>query len=252
MVQCFLLSCQSEMMPQIVSVQQRSFEEPVSGEEQLAADRNREWFEQHRVLAVNVIAAPGAGKTTLLTRLVPLLVPRLMPAVIVGESAGGLGGEPFRRLGVPVVEVTTGRCCHLSASQVSRAVASMDLSAVSVLFIENVGGLICPVEYDLGQQLNMLLVSVPEGEQVPLKYPFAVHAADAVVITKMDLMPLLPRFRLHDLKRYLRQISEGVLICESGAAGAGGERRVGQWLVARHAQVFDAAISRGEDSRSCP
>jgi hydrogenase nickel incorporation protein HypB len=151
------------------------------------AGRNREEFRSRALLAVNVLSSPGSGKTALLERTLADLPPGTRAAVVVGDLATDNDARRLRRPGVEVVQITTGNVCHLDAAMVARACGGMDLDGVRLLFIENVGNLVCPASFDLGEEVRVVLLSVTEGEDKPLKYPKMFKTADAVVVTKTDL-----------------------------------------------------------------
>ena len=153
------------------------------------AVRNRERFRAAGLLTLNVLSSPGSGKTSLLERTVAALGPRLGCAVIVGDLATDNDARRLRRPGVEVVQITTGNVCHLEAAMVDRAAAGIDLAGRKLLFVENVGNLVCPASYDLGEDLRVVLLAVTEGEDKPLKYPRMFKTADIVLIAKTDLAP---------------------------------------------------------------
>lgn len=151
------------------------------------AERNRGFFRAKRLLVLNVVSSPGSGKTTLIQQTATGLAGRLRLGVIVGDLATDSDAARLRTAGIPVVQITTGTVCHLEADMVSRAAGQLDLDALDVLVIENVGNLVCPAAYDLGEDLRVVLLSVTEGEDKPLKYPPMFHSADVAVVTKCDL-----------------------------------------------------------------
>lgn len=151
------------------------------------AERNRGFFEAKRLLVLNVLSSPGSGKTTLIQKTAEGLKGRLRLGVIVGDLATENDADRLRTAGIPVVQITTGSVCHLEAQMVARAMAKMDLDALDVLIIENVGNLVCPASYDLGEHLRVVLMSVTEGEDKPLKYPTIFHSAQVALVTKTDL-----------------------------------------------------------------
>jgi len=158
------------------------------------ADENRRRFAEARVWVVNLVSSPGAGKTTLLEHTLPALAPSLAAGVIVGDIATTRDAERLAVHDVPVVQITTesfGGSCHLEASTIRQALDALDLASLDVLFVENVGNLVCPAEFDLGEHAKVALLSVTEGEDKPLKYPLAFQVADLAVVTKMDLVPHL-------------------------------------------------------------
>lgn len=155
---------------------------------QRLAEQNRGFFRAKKLLVVNVLSAPGSGKTALLEKTGTLLGSRLRVGVIVGDLETDHDAQRLRGAGLPVVQITTGTLCHLEADMVARAMATLDLDHLDVLFIENVGNLVCPAAYDLGEHLRVVLLSVTEGEDKPLKYPPLFHSAQVALITKTDLV----------------------------------------------------------------
>ncbi len=156
-----------------------------------AAEENREHLREHGITAVNFMASPGAGKTQLLLATIAALKERLRIGVIEGDTASQVDAELVATTGVPVVQINTGGGCHLDAPMVHRALHALPLDALDLLFIENVGNLICPVAFDLGETYRVALLSVPEGDDKPYKYPAIFEAVDLVIITKIDLLPHL-------------------------------------------------------------
>ena len=151
------------------------------------AERNRGFFRARGLLVLNFLSSPGSGKTTFIRESVRKLGPNLKTGVIVGDLATDNDAQRLRESGAPVVQITTGTVCHLEAEMVGRAVQRLDLAGLNLLIIENVGNLVCPASYDLGEDLRIVLLSVTEGEDKPLKYPPMFQSADVVVISKMDL-----------------------------------------------------------------
>ncbi|HOT91248.1 MAG TPA: hydrogenase nickel incorporation protein HypB [Anaerolineae bacterium] len=161
----------------------------LTANEQVAAD-NREYFAARHVTVINIMAAPGAGKTTLLMATITAL-PELRIGVVEGDVASQVDADKIATTGVPVVQINTGGACHLDAPMLRRAMPELPLDDLDVLFIENVGNLICPVSFDLGQSYNVGLISLPEGDDKPYKYPAIFEAVDLVIVTKLDLRPYL-------------------------------------------------------------
>lgn len=154
---------------------------------QREAERNRGFFRARGILALNLVSSPGAGKTTLLQATLERLHPRLGCAVVVGDLETQADAEALRPSGAPVVQITTGTVCHLDARMVAAAVDTLPKDGVRLLFIENVGNLVCPASFDLGEAHRIVLLAATEGENKPLKYPPIFHGARAVVISKTDL-----------------------------------------------------------------
>src|ERR1039458_4647696 len=149
------------------------------------AERNRGFFRARGLLVLNFLSSPGSGKTTFIRESVRKLGPDLKTGVIVGDLAPDNDAERLRESGAPVVQITTGTVCHLEAEMVGRALKALDLTGLNLLIIENVGNLVCPASYDLGEDLRIVLLSVTEGEDKPLKYPPMFQSADVVLISKI-------------------------------------------------------------------
>jgi hydrogenase nickel incorporation protein HypB len=147
----------------------------------------RDRFRAHGTLAVSLVSSPGAGKTTFLEKILTLLKPRYRVAALVGDLATENDALRLARSKVPVKQITTGTLCHLEAAMVERALEEWNLGHLDMLFVENVGNLVCPASYDLGEDLRLVLLSVTEGEDKPLKYPTIFNSADVAVVTKIDL-----------------------------------------------------------------
>ena len=147
----------------------------------------REQFRAAGVFVVSLVSSPGSGKTAFLEKTLTLLRPQYRVAALVGDLATENDALRLGRSGAPVRQITTGTLCHLEAAMVQKALDGWDLNQLDILFVENVGNLVCPSSYDLGENLRLVLISVSEGEDKPLKYPTIFHSADLAVITKMDL-----------------------------------------------------------------
>ncbi len=152
------------------------------------AERNRAWFSGREILALNLVSAPGSGKTTLLERTIRDLKDELPLCVLEGDQATANDAERIRAAGAPVVQINTGAGCHLEADMVARGVSELKPAAGSVLLIENVGNLVCPALFDLGERAKVVILSVTEGEDKPLKYPHMFRAADVMILNKIDLL----------------------------------------------------------------
>lgn len=153
----------------------------------LLAERNRGFFRAKKLLVLNMVSSPGSGKTTFIRETAARLGKKLRVGVIVGDLATDNDAAMLRTAGIPVVQITTGTVCHLDAEMVSKAASQLDLDQLDVLVIENVGNLVCPADYDLGEDLRVVLLSTTEGEDKPLKYPPIFHSANVAVVTKSDL-----------------------------------------------------------------
>jgi hydrogenase nickel incorporation protein HypB len=151
------------------------------------AEQNRGYFRAKKLLVLNVVSSPGSGKTTFIRETASLLAGRLRVGVIVGDLATDNDARKLRAANIPVVQITTGTLCHLDAEMVSKAAAQLNLDQLDVLVVENVGNLVCPADFDLGENLRVVLLSVTEGEDKPLKYPPIFHSAHVAVVAKSDL-----------------------------------------------------------------
>lgn len=171
-----------------------------------AASHNKMHFNRHGVLSVNLMSSPGAGKTALLEASIDALRDEFNIAVIVGDLETENDAQRIRAKGVPAIQIVTGSVCHLDAAMVHDALHRLPLDQVDILFIENVGNLVCPASFDLGQHHDVVLLSVTEGDDKPAKYPVMFRAADAMLITKADLLPHLDDFDPARAERFLRQI----------------------------------------------
>jgi hydrogenase nickel incorporation protein HypB len=151
--------------------------------------KNRAWFAGREILALNLVSSPGAGKTTLLERTISDLKSELPLFVLEGDQATANDGERIRAAGAPAVQINTGTGCHLEADMVARGLMELKPTAGSVVMIENVGNLVCPAMFDLGERAKVVVFSVTEGEDKPLKYPHMFSAAEVMILNKIDLLP---------------------------------------------------------------
>ncbi len=172
-----------------------------------AAAHNREHFDRHGVLALNLMSAPGSGKTLLLEASIEALKNEFRIGVIEGDLETENDAARIRAKGVPAVQITTGTACHLDAHMVHDALHHLKLADIDILFIENVGNLVCPASFDLGQHRNIALLSVTEGDDKPAKYPVMFRAADLVLLTKTDLLPVMDDFDPARAEHCLRQLA---------------------------------------------
>ncbi len=198
----------------------------------LIALQNRKLLDRHGILGVNVMASPGAGKTSLILGSIEVLRGRLRVGVIEGDVAGRVDADKVAETGTPVVQINTGGGCHLDAPQVQSALHQLPLDEIDLLFIENVGNLICPTDFALGEQINMMVANVPEGHDKPIKYPGIFTVVDAIVLNKIDLMPYLD-FDLEAFRTAVRALNADVPIFEVSCKTGEGLDDWASWLVAR-------------------
>jgi len=212
------------------------------------AAHNREHFDRAGTLVVNLMSSPGAGKTALLEATIDRLREKFRIAVIEGDLETENDAERIRKKGVTAHQITTGTACHLDAHMVHTALHGMSLAGVDILFIENVGNLVCPASFDLGQHRNVTLLSVTEGDDKPAKYPVMFRAADLVLLTKTDLLPVLDDFDPKRAETLLRQIASRAPLLQLSARKGQGLDAWLKWLddeVAAQRQ----RVARGETLR---
>jgi len=193
------------------------------------AAENREHLRAHGIVAINVMSAPGAGKTSLLVRSIPLLSKRYAVGVIEGDIQTTTDAERVAALGVPVYQIQTGGVCHLDASMVHSALHRLDLDAIDLLIVENVGNLVCPAEFDLGEDARIMLLSVSEGDDKPKKYPLMFHEAQLLVLNKIDLLPYVA-FDLEKARRESREIQPRLDVIELSCTTGEGLDRFVEWI----------------------
>ena len=198
------------------------------------AAANRRVLAKARTLALNLVSSPGSGKTTLLTATLARLRGRLPLAVIEGDQQTTVDADRIRETGVPAVQINTGKGCHLDAHMVGRALENIDASG-GILFIENVGNLVCPAGFDLGEAHKVVILSVTEGEDKPLKYPDMFHACDVMVVTKTDLLPHLD-FDVDALVANARRINPQIVALRVSARTGAGMQAWLDWIATAHAR----------------
>jgi hydrogenase nickel incorporation protein HypB len=155
------------------------------------AEENRAYFKKSHICAVNVMASPGSGKTSVIMKLIANLTPDLVFSVIEGDIASSIDAQKIEDIGIPVLQINTGDGCHLDANMIKTAVTELNPATGSVLFIENVGNLICPAAFDLGEAVRLVIASVPEGHDKPYKYIAMFESADVIILNKIDLLPYI-------------------------------------------------------------
>ena len=186
------------------------------------AAHNREHFKQHQVLVINLMSAPGSGKTALLEATIVALKDTCRLAVIEGDLETENDAERIRAHGVPAVQITTGSACHLDAAMIHSALHQLDMDSLDILFIENVGNLICPASFDLGQHSNVTLLAVTEGSDKPAKYPVMFRATDLVLFSKSDLLGIIDDFDPILCESYIRKLANAAPIIQlSSRTGIG-------------------------------
>ena len=204
-------------------------EQDILGKNNRYAADNRRLFDELGMLVLNLVSSPGSGKTTLLTRSLEALQGELPLAVIEGDQQTSNDADRIRATGVPALQINTGKGCHLDAHQVGHAVEHLAPRRRSVLFIENVGNLVCPASFDLGEAHKVAILSVTEGEDKPLKYPDMFHAADLMLLNKIDLLPYL-QFDVDRCIEYARRVNPRIRVLQVSAATGEGMADWYQWI----------------------
>ena len=194
------------------------------------ARTNRELFQRHAVFAINLVSSPGSGKTSILERTLSLLKKRIRIAVIEGDVQTDFDAQRIAALGVQAIQIVTKGGCHLEANLVKDALASVDLTAVQLLIIENVGNLVCPANYDLGEAMKIVVASTTEGDDKPLKYPGMFRNASVLIINKVDLLPYV-NCRIDVLKQNALSINPSLLVFETSCTTNAGIEEWCAWLM---------------------
>ena len=207
-------------------------EQDILQENNLLAQRNRGFFEGRNILAINLVSSPGSGKTSLLERTLTDLKSELSFAVIEGDQQTSNDADRIHATGTKVTQINTGKGCHLDAHMVLHAVQGMKLLPDSVLFIENVGNLVCPAMFDLGEQERAVVISVTEGDDKPLKYPDMFHSSTLCIINKIDLLPYV-KFDVARAKEYARKVNPNLEIIELSCTTGEGMSQWYDWLKAK-------------------
>ena len=206
-----------------------TLEQEILSKNDRIAEQNRHWFQEWGILALNLVSSPGAGKTTLLTRTINDLKSKLTISVIEGDQETANDAEKIRQTGCQVVQINTGTGCHLEAAMVQRGYLQLNLPSNSILAIENVGNLVCPALFDLGEKAKVAILSVTEGEDKPIKYPHMFRASQVMILTKIDLLPYL-QFDVHRCLEYARKVNPNIQIFQVSATTGDGLSDWYEWL----------------------
>ena len=207
-------------------------EQDVLQKNNLLAERNRGYFEARNIVALNFLSSPGSGKTSLLEKFIPDLQQFFPVAVIEGDQQTTNDADRIHALGVPVIQINTGSGCHLDALMVNRATKELDLQDNSLLCIENVGNLVCPALFDLGEALKVVIISVTEGDDKPLKYPTMFHEAHICILNKIDLLPYV-EFDAGKCREYAMRVNHHLEWFEVSAKTGEGLALWQEWLKTR-------------------
>ncbi len=228
-----------------------TLEQKVLEKNDLLAEQNRRWLAERGVLALNITSSPGAGKTTLLERTIRELAVDRPVTVIEGDQETLLDAERIRAAGARAVQVNTGAGCHLDADMVHRALHALEPESGSVVFIENVGNLVCPALFDLGERSKVVVISATEGADKPLKYPHMFAAAGLVIINKVDLLPYV-EFDLEKCAGYARSVNPGVNILPLSATTGEGVQAWYEWIGSQEFATANICMSLDSVDKTNP
>jgi hydrogenase nickel incorporation protein HypB len=206
-----------------------SLEQNILAKNNLLAAQNRGWFKGRNILALNLMSSPGAGKTTLLTRTINDLKQQLPISVVEGDQETTNDAQKIKETGCKVVQINTGTGCHLDASMIERGLQQLNPPLNSVVMIENVGNLVCPALFDLGEQAKVVILSVTEGEDKPIKYPHMFRASEIMILTKIDLLPYV-QFDVERCIEYAKQVNPHIQVFQVSAMTSEGLDGWYKWL----------------------
>ncbi len=215
--------------PGLTQARMVQIETDILGKNNEYAAANRRWFSEHGILALNLVSSPGSGKTMLLTRTIDDLKNELGLSVIEGDQQTANDAERIRETGVKALQINTGKGCHLDGHMVGHALETLNPDDESVLFIENVGNLVCPAAFDLGEAHKVAILSVTEGEDKPIKYPDMFHASDLMLLNKIDLLPYL-QFDVDKCIDYAKRVNPGIKIIQISATTGEGMDDWYRWI----------------------
>lgn len=204
-------------------------EQDILNKNNLLAERNRGYFEAKNIFSINLVSSPGSGKTSLLEKTIKENNKKLDFFIIEGDQQTMNDAERIKEAGAPVIQINTGQGCHLDASMINKAVKSLEVNNHAILFIENVGNLVCPAMFDLGESKRAVIISVTEGEDKPIKYPAMFNTSDICIINKIDLLPYLD-FDIKKLKEYALQVNHHLEFIEISVKTGEGMNKWYQWL----------------------
>jgi hydrogenase nickel incorporation protein HypB len=193
------------------------------------ADQNREIFDRHHLLVINLMSSPGAGKTSLLERTIELLKDRIHIGVIEGDIQCSFDAERIAKKGVQAIQINTDGACHLDGNMIREAMNQLDLAELDLLVVENVGNLVCPAEFKVGEDMKIMLLSVTEGDDKPLKYPLMFQESRVLVINKIDLLPYVD-CRVENIRKAVAQLNPEMIIFEVSCRTGEGLEGWTSWL----------------------
>jgi hydrogenase nickel incorporation protein HypB len=221
-----------------------SLEQDILAKNNLLAAQNREWFKGRNILALNLMSSPGSGKTTLLTRTINDLKHQLPISVIEGDQETTNDAKKIQETGCRVVQINTGTGCHLDATMVERGLQQLNPPLNSVVMIENVGNLVCPALFDLGEQAKVVILSVTEGDDKPIKYPHMFRASEVMILTKIDLLPYV-QFDVQRCIEYAQQVNPEIRIFQVSALTGTGLENWYNWVLGNLANPSTHCVKLG-------
>ncbi len=203
--------------------------QPILGKNERQAQDNRKLFDEKKVFVVDLLASPGSGKTSTILATINALRDEFNIAVIEGDIASSVDSEKIKENGIPAVQINTGGACHLEADMIRRAVDVLDLDTIDLIIIENVGNLVCPTDFYLGENMKAMILSVPEGDDKPLKYPGVFQAAKAIVLNKVDTLPVF-NFNTELFKEHIANLNPQTPMFPISATTGEGVEEWTSWL----------------------
>lgn len=228
-------------VPGLTQSRMVQIEQDILGKNDMYAAQNRARFERSSLFVLNLVSSPGSGKTTLLTETIKLIKDKCSVAVIEGDQQTANDADRIRETGVQAVQVNTGKGCHLDAHMVGHAMENFADMKGGMLFIENVGNLVCPAAFDLGEASKVAILSVTEGEDKPLKYPDMFHASDLMILNKTDLLPYLD-FDVERCIEYAKQVNPNIKVLQVSARSGEGMNEWINWLVSNRKEMIQSRI----------
>ena len=208
---------------------QIDIKQPILDKNDELAKRNRDLFAEHNVFVLDLLASPGSGKTSTILATIDALRDEFNIAVIEGDIASSVDAEKIKAQGIAAVQINTGGACHLESDMIKRAVDVLDLERLDLIIVENVGNLVCPTDFDLGENMKVMILSVPEGDDKPLKYPGVFQASEAIVLNKVDTMPVFD-FDRDAFYQSVRQLNPQAPIFPIAATKGEGVAEWAEWL----------------------
>ncbi|MBP5313498.1 MAG: hydrogenase nickel incorporation protein HypB [Eggerthellaceae bacterium] len=208
---------------------QIELKQPVLQKNDAMAQQLRELFAQHHVFVLDLLASPGSGKTSTILATIDALRDEFNIAVIEGDIAGSVDAKKIKDQGIPAVQINTGGACHLEADMIKRAVDVLDLKRLDLIIIENVGNLVCPTDFDLGENAKAMILSVPEGDDKPLKYPGVFQVSQAIILNKVDTMPVF-NFDEEAFNASIKQLNPTASVFRIAATNGFGVEAWADWL----------------------